>query len=75
VPCPLSFWAFDLLWLDGNLLLAACMDNDVEGLVLKRLASRDRPREIRPMEDLAPGVRGLPPPAFRRYNWANGAGP
>jgi bifunctional non-homologous end joining protein LigD len=77
---PVSFWAFDLLWLDGDLLidrpyaerrqalehlhlagpcrvvprypgadaadlLGACMDNDVEGIVLKRLASRYRPGE------------------------------
>jgi bifunctional non-homologous end joining protein LigD len=77
---PFSFWAFDLLWLDGDLLidepyadrrialeeldlagpcavlprfpgpdsqdlLAACRDHDVEGIVLKRLASRYRPGE------------------------------
>jgi bifunctional non-homologous end joining protein LigD len=79
-PVPLSFWAFDVLWLDGDLLidepyadrraaleeldlagpcallrrfpgtdapdlLAACVDHDVEGIVLKRLASRYRPGE------------------------------
>lgn len=77
---PVSFWSFDLLWLDGELLLdrpyaerravledlpldgtcrviprfagadaqdllAACAEHDVEGIVLKRLASRYRPGE------------------------------
>jgi bifunctional non-homologous end joining protein LigD len=77
---PLSFWAFDLLWLDGDLLidepyadrraaleafdltgpcavlprfegtdaadlLAACVDHDVEGIVLKRLGSPYHPGE------------------------------
>ena len=75
-----SFWAFDVLWLDGELLvdlpyaerravledlplgvacsvvrrfpgpdardlLEACVAHDVEGIVLKRLASRYRPGE------------------------------
>lgn len=77
---PVSFWAFDVLWLDGELLvdrpyadrramledlplggacnvvrrflgvdshdlLDACGSHDVEGIVLKRLASRYRPGE------------------------------
>jgi bifunctional non-homologous end joining protein LigD len=77
---PVSFWAFDVLWLDGELLvgrsyadrravleelplggacrvvprfpgadardlLAACAEHDVEGIVLKRLASGYRPGE------------------------------
>jgi bifunctional non-homologous end joining protein LigD len=77
---PVSFWAFDVLWLDGELLvdrsyadrrvvlealplagacrvvrrfpgpdaqdlLDACVVHDVEGVVLKRLASRYRPGE------------------------------
>jgi bifunctional non-homologous end joining protein LigD len=77
---PVSFWAFDLLWLDGELLvdrpyverraaleglplagpcgvvprfpgadahdlLVACVDHDVEGVVLKRLTSRYHPGE------------------------------
>ena len=79
---PLSFWAFDVLWLDGELLvdrsygdrravleelpvdgacrvvrrfpgtdaqdlLDACVAHDVEGVVLKRLASRYRPGRSR----------------------------
>jgi len=89
---PLSFWAFDLLWLDGELLtgrpyverrealesltlagpwgvvprypggdvadlLAACVEHDVEGVVLKRLGSRYYPGERRRcwMKVKAPG--------------------